>query len=304
MSAEAAITVRDLRKSYDGHEAVRGITFDVAAGEVFALLGPNGAGKTTTVEILEGFRNADAGAVQVLGFDPARSDRRFREQIGIVLQGSGVYPYTTPREILSLFATYYPNPHTVDYVLNAVDLQEQSSRFVRTLSGGQVRRLDVALALIGRPKLIFLDEPTTGFDPNARREAWAMIASLAAGGTTVLLTTHYMEEAQTLAHRVAVIRAGEIVALGEPAALAAGLKAEIRFAASDALDVTTITSAARAAARRDGDRIVIAVDDPTRPLHELTGWAISQGIALDQLEVVRPRLEDVYLALTQQEPHA
>ena len=298
---ESTITVSGLRKAYGGNEAVRGVGFEVARGEVFALLGPNGAGKTTTVEILEGYRTADAGEVRVLGVDPATAGSSFRARIGIVLQGSGVYPYMTPREVLRLFAGYYPRSRAVEDVLETVGLVDKADAFVRTLSGGQVRRLDVALALIGEPEVIFLDEPTTGFDPGARRDAWEMIAALAARGATVFLTTHYMEEAQFLAHRVAVMRAGEIVAVGPPAALGAGGLVEIRLVAPEGLDRNELGRLAGGAIRDAGERIAIEVADPTAPLHALTGWALERGVLLERLEVVRPSLEDVYLTLTADE---
>src|SRR6478735_671943 len=298
---EAAIEVEGLRKAYGQHEAVRGISFTVARGEVFAILGPNGAGKTTTVEVLEGYRDADAGTISVLGMDPATGGSSYRARIGIVLQASGVYPYMSVREAAELFAGWYPNPRPVAEVLAAVDLTDQASTRVRTLSGGQRRRLDVALALVGNPELLFLDEPTTGFDPGARRGAWEMIAGLAAAGTTILLTTHYMEEAQALAHRVAVMRAGEIVALGPPDALGAGGRPQIRFTLPAGADPNELAQLAGGVVIGAGDRLVLEVDEPTGPLHRLTGWALERGTSLERLEVVRPSLEDVYLALTAEE---
>jgi ABC-2 type transport system ATP-binding protein len=297
MTVGPAIAVDGLRKRYGGHEAVRGVSFSVEAGEVFALLGPNGAGKTTTVEVLEGFRTADAGQVRVLGLDPATGGRPYRERIGVVLQGSGVFPYTTPREVLTLFAGYYPAASAVADVLELVGLTGQADQRVRTLSGGQVRRLDLALALVGRPELLFLDEPTTGFDPGARREAWELIARLAGEGTTVFLTTHYMEEAQRLAHRVAVLRDGEIVATGPPETLRDD-RTEIRLQLPAGASGAELARVADGELRRNGEVVVIAVGDPTGSLHRLTTWAVERGIRLDGLEVARPRLEDVYLALT------
>jgi len=299
---EAAIEVEGLRKSYGQHEAVRGISFTVARGEVFAILGPNGAGKTTTVEILEGYRDADAGTIRVLGMDPATGGTAYRARIGIVLQASGVYPYMSVREAAELFAGWYPNPRPVAEVLAAVDLTDQASTRVRTLSGGQRRRLDVALALVGNPELLFLDEPTTGFDPGARRGAWEMIAGLAAAGTTILLTTHYMDEAQALAGRVAVMRDGEIVAIGPPSSLGAGGRPQIRFVLPADADASLLSSLTGGTILKTGDRLVLEVDDPTRALHILTGWAIERGISLERLEVARPSLEDVYLALTEGSP--
>jgi ABC-2 type transport system ATP-binding protein len=274
-----AISVRGLRKSYDGVEAVRGIDFEVAAGEVFGLLGPNGAGKTTTVEILEGYRERDAGAVTVLGFDPGRAQRPFRERIGVVLQQSELWPGLTVREIHRIFAGYYERARDVDEVIALVGLAEKRDARVKTLSGGQKRRLDLGVALVGDPDLVFLDEPTTGFDPAARRNAWELVRSLRELGKTVLLTTHYLDEAQQLADRVAVLVAGEIVRIGKPSDLTgASVTAEIRY-------------------RRDGELVVVETDEPTRVLNELTAAALAEGRELEGLEVRRPTLEDVYLEL-------
>jgi ABC-2 type transport system ATP-binding protein len=275
-----AIEVADLSKSYGSREALRGISFSVEAGEVFALLGPNGAGKTTTVEILEGYRRRSGGRVEVLGSDPEHAGRGFRGRIGIVLQSSAVYPTLSVREILELFAGYYDRPREPAEVVELVGLEEKRDARVRTLSGGQLRRLDLGLALIGDPELVFLDEPTTGFDPAARRQAWETIRGLRALGKTVLLTTHYMEEAQRLASRVAILREGRIVATGPPDDLLSTNGAvEIRF-------------------ERDGEPVVVRTDDPTRVLHELTGDALAGGYELAGLEVRRQSLEDVYLELT------
>jgi ABC-2 type transport system ATP-binding protein len=230
--------------------------------------------------------------------DPATGGSAYRARIGIVLQASGVYPYMSVREAAELFAGWYPNPRPVAEVLEAVDLGEQASTRVRLLSGGQRRRLDVALALVGNPELLFLDEPTTGFDPGARRGAWEMIAGLAETGTTILLTTHYMDEAQALAHRVAVMRAGEIVALGPPATLGAGGRPQIRFELPGDADPHELAALAGGVIVATGDRLVLEVDEPTEPVHRLTGWALERGVTLERLEVVRPSLEDVYLALT------
>jgi ABC-2 type transport system ATP-binding protein len=277
-----AISVRGLRKSYDGVDAVRGIDFDVHEGEVFGLLGPNGAGKTTTVEILEGFRKRDAGDVTVLGFDPQRRERPFRSRIGVVLQQSELWPTLTPAETLRMFAGYYPKPHPAADVIELVGLADKADARVKTLAGGQKRRLDVALALIGDPDLVFMDEPTTGFDPQARRAAWDMVRGLRALGKTILLTTHYLDEAQQLADRLAVLRDGEIVTLGTPADLVLSQETEIRY--------------------RDGDEVVVErTSTPTRTLNELTARALSEGRELEGLEVRRASLEDVYLDLLRDE---
>jgi len=278
-----AIEVSGLKKSYGAREVLHGVGFRVEAGEVFALLGPNGAGKTTTVEILEGYRDRDEGTVQVLGTDPARAGSDFRARIGIVLQSSAVYPLLSVREILELFGGYYERARDVGEVIELVGLGEKREARVRTLSGGQLRRLDLALALVGDPELIFLDEPTTGFDPAARRQAWETIRDLRALGKSILLTTHYMEEAQTLADRLAILRDGRIVATGSPRELLSGATGvEIRY-------------------RRDGEELVIATDEPTRVLHELTGQALAEGFELEDIEVRRRSLEDLYLELTREE---
>ncbi len=274
-----AIVASDLHKSYDGVEALRGVSFEVRAGEVFGLLGPNGAGKTTTVEILEGYRTRDSGEVTVLGHDPAAAPRALRERIGVVLQQSEFTPLLTVREVHRLFAGYYEQPRDVDDVIRLVGLEEKRDARVKTLSGGQKRRLDLGIALVGDPDLVFLDEPTTGFDPAARRTAWDLIRTLRSLGKTILLTTHYLDEAQRLADRVAVIQAGKIVSLGTPAELIGDAhKAEIRF-------------------QLNGEPVVVQTDDPTLTLHELTSEALASGRRLEHLEVRRPTLEDVYLDL-------
>ena len=278
-----AIVVRDLRKSYDGVEALRGVSFEVGEGEVFGLLGPNGAGKTTTVEILEGYRRRDGGEVTVLGHDPAAAPRALKERIGVVLQHSELHPLLTVREVHQMFAGYYAEPRSVDDVIDLVGLAGKREARVKTLSGGQKRRLDLGVALVGDPDLVFLDEPTTGFDPAARRSAWEMIRALRSLGKTILLTTHYLDEAQQLADRVAVIQAGEIVSIGTPAELIGDSQSvEVRFV-------------------RDGEPVVIATEDPTRTLYELTSEALASGRPLEQLEVRRPTLEDVYLELVADE---
>jgi len=277
-----AILVRDLRKTYGTFEAVRGIDFEVAPGEVFGLLGPNGAGKTTTVEILEGYRRRDAGIVSVLGQDPERRPRDLRRRIGIVLQSTGMYRHITVREALAHWARFYPDPRDVDEVLSLAGLDEKADALARTLSGGQMRRLDFGLALVGDPELIFLDEPTTGFDPAARRAAWDVVRSLQELGKTVLLTTHYLDEAQALCDRVAIIKEGRIVAEGPPAELGAS---------SSRYTVAWRPAETGALESRE-------TEDPTALLHQLTSAALARGERLQDLSVTRPSLEDVYLELT------
>jgi len=280
----SAISVRGLRKTYGALEAVGGIDFEVERGEVFGLLGPNGAGKTTTVEILEGYRKRDSGEVEVLGTDPARAGGDWREQIGVVLQSSAMYETLTPTEMLRLFAGYYREPRPVDEVIELVGLQEKRNDRVRRLSGGQRRRLDLGLALIGDPELIFLDEPTTGFDPAARRRAWETIRGLRGLGKTILLTTHYLDEAERLADRVAVLAHGQIVASGTPAELTGSVPdTEIRY-------------------RENGREVVLETGEPTRILNELTSRALAEGRELEGLVVQRPSLEEVYLSLTEESP--
>ena len=300
-----AVEVRGLTKSYSGTPAVRGIDLAIRPGEVFALLGPNGAGKTTTVEILEGYRKRDGGEVRVLGADPGRERARLKSRIGIVLQATSVDRYLTVRETIAMYAGFYPRPRPVDEVIHLVGLDAKRDDRVLRLSGGQQRRLDVAIALAGNPELLFLDEPTTGFDPSARHEAWDLIKSLAALGMTVLLTTHYMDEAQVLADRVAVIADGRIVAEGPPATLGHRDRdrARIRFRAPAGVAAPSAPSASSAPPALAGSPgpdgfTEIVTDDPVPVLHQLTGWAIGAGLALDGLEVTRPSLEDVYLALT------
>jgi ABC-2 type transport system ATP-binding protein len=297
--SEAAVSIKGLRKSYDDFEAVKGIDLDIPAGKVFAILGPNGAGKTTTVEILEGYRERSDGDVSVLGADPGRPTREWRERIGIVLQESEQGTLLTVRETLAMYAGYYAHPRSVDDTIRMVGLTEKSDVRAGRLSGGQKRRLDVGLALIGDPDLIFLDEPTTGFDPEARREAWKVIASMRDLGKTILLTTHYMEEAQVLADEIAVFAGGEIVARGTPDEIGGrkSLPSRIEFRLPPNLDVTDLPVEFRAAATSEGT-VSLAAEDPTRKVHEITGWAIDRGVSLEDLAVVRPSLEDVYLDLT------
>jgi ABC-2 type transport system ATP-binding protein len=276
-----AVRVRGLRKRYGEREAVRGIDFEIGTGEVFGLLGPNGAGKTTTVEILEGYRDRDGGDVEVLGRDPQHGGGDWRERVGVVLQSSSLYPLLTVRESLTLFAGYYSRPRDVEEIVGIVGLAEKEDALVRTLSGGQKRRLDLGLALVGNPELIFLDEPTTGFDPGARRAAWETIRNLRSLGTTILLTTHYLDEAEQLADRVAVLRDGHIVREGSPAELTGGsAETEIRY-------------------RQNGHEVVERTNDPTSRLHELTAEALGRGERLEGLEVRRPTLEEIYLELTE-----
>ena len=274
-----AIEVHGLRKAYGSHEAVRGIDFSVRRGEVFGLLGPNGAGKTTTVEILEGYRERTSGEVRVLGMDPAERPVELRERVGVVLQSCGIYRYLTVREAVSHWASLYPAPRDVEETMSVAGLTEVGEQRTRTLSGGQQRRLDFALALIGDPELIFLDEPTTGFDPAARRKAWETVRSLRDLGKTVLLTTHYLDEAQVLADRVAIIKDGAILAEGPPAELGGRVRHRVRWV-------------------QDGRPVEHETEDPTRLLHEATGAALARGETLEALEVTRPSLEDVYLELT------
>ena len=278
----SAISVTGLHKSYGAYEAVRGIDFEIETGEVFGLLGPNGAGKTTTVEILEGYRPRDGGQVSVLGQDPAHAGPDWRQRIGVVLQSGALYPNLTVTEHLELFAGYYEQPRDVGQVIEVVGLADKHDARVRTLSGGQQRRLDLGLGLIGDPEVVFLDEPTTGFDPAARRAAWEVIRSLRRLGKTILLTTHYLDEAEQLADRVAVLREGAIVAIGRPEELSGAAPAtEIRY-------------------RRNGEEILVSTHEPTRVLHELTAEALAQGHELEGLSVRRPTLEEVYLALTEE----
>jgi ABC-2 type transport system ATP-binding protein len=276
----SAIEVQGLRKAYGAHEAVRGIDFSVRRGEVFGLLGPNGAGKTTTVEILEGYRARTAGEVRVLGLDPADRSVELRERVGIVPQSCGIYRHLTVREAVTHWAGLYPAPRDIEETLQVAGLVEVADQRTRTLSGGQQRRLDFALALIGDPELIFLDEPTTGFDPEARRNAWDTVRNLAALGKTILLTTHYLDEAQALADRVAIIKDGTILAEGAPAALGVG------------------AANYRVSWMENGEPVVHQTEDPTQLLNDATAAALARGEALEGLEVTRPSLEDVYLELT------
>ncbi len=293
---EPVIEAVGLWKSYGDLEAVRGIDLHVSRGELVALLGPNGAGKTTVVEIFEGYRPRSAGEVRVLGVDPAHGGPALRERVGIVLQSTGVEPFLTARETVSLYAGYYPRPRPVDEVLELVGLLEKADERVRRLSGGQQRRLDVAIALAGDPELLFLDEPTTGFDPGARRSAWEMIRGLVGIGTTILLTTHFMDEAQALADRVAVMARGRIVAEGPPTTIAGRdrMLSRIRYRPPEGAPPLPAWGQEPLS---DGS-FLLRAEDPTKMAHEVTGWALERGFSFEEFEVTQPSLEDVYLDLT------
>jgi ABC-2 type transport system ATP-binding protein len=292
-----AVRVRGLRKSYGAVEAVRGVDLTVHVGEVFALLGPNGAGKTSTVEILEGYRDRDAGEVSVLGIDPRSHDARLQQRIGIVLQATGLNHYLSVRETVGMFAGYYRAPRDADEVIGLAGLAELADRRITRLSGGERRRLDLAVALVGDPELLFMDEPTTGFDPSARRQAWEVLRGLTRLGKTILLTTHYMDEAQELADRVAVIAEGRIVAEGTPQSLGGreAARSSVRFSLADGAELPD-----RFGARRLSVGYELETDSATRLLHDLTSWALSANVELVGLEVNPPSLEDVYLELTRQ----
>jgi ABC-2 type transport system ATP-binding protein len=290
---EPAIEIRGLSKTYGAVTAVAGIDLSVEQGEVFAILGPNGAGKTTVVEILEGYRRRDGGEVRVLGVDPGADRRRLKPRIGIVLQATGVDAYLSVAETITMYAGYYPHPRPVEEIIELVGLAEKRNVRVARLSGGQQRRLDVAVALAGDPELLFLDEPTTGFDPAARREFWNVIKNLAALGKTVLLTTHYMDEAQHLADRLAVVARGRVVAEGTPSTLGGRASAHATISYRLARDLEPPPGHTR-----DGDLVSAEPDDLVTAVHDLTGWALDHGVALDDLQIVRPSLEDTYLQLT------
>lgn len=299
-NAGTAIAVRDLRKAYGGVEAVRGVSFEVEQGEVFCLLGPNGAGKTSTVEILEGYRLRDGGEASVLGFDPAESPRELRERVGIVLQQCGVQGDLTVAELIEMYGRYYTRRRPVDEVISLVELEEKRDTRAKALSGGQRRRLDLALALVGDPDVIFLDEPTTGFDPAARRQAWATIRSLCDLGKTVFLTTHYMDEAQYLASRVAVMRAGEIIALGRPDELGGrdARPAEIRFTLPSSWSLGDLPELGSAERSMEDGRVLVLTSEPVRATHAITSWALEHAVQLAHFSVAQPTLEDIYLELT------
>jgi ABC-2 type transport system ATP-binding protein len=297
---DAVIEVSGLRMSYDGFEAVRGVDLEVRRGEIFTFLGPNGAGKTTTVEILEGHRRRTSGQVRVLGEDPEHADRWWRSRVGVVLQSSRVEPQLTVRECLELYAGYYPAPRPVHEVIKLVGLSKKAEVRCGLLSGGQQRRVDVALALIGDPELVFLDEPTTGFDPSARRSAWEMIDGLRTLGKTIFLTTHYMDEAEALADRIAVLRTGVIVAEGTPATLGGRDRSayQITLSLPDGVALDQLPVPATPAAQ-DARRVMVQTDQVMQTLHALSGWALERRIAIADLQVRRPTLEDVYLSLTE-----
>ncbi|HTU87769.1 MAG TPA: ABC transporter ATP-binding protein [Solirubrobacteraceae bacterium] len=295
-----AIEVRDLRKSYGEVEAVRGVSFEVSRGEVFCLLGPNGAGKTTTVEILEGYRTRTGGEARVLGLDPADGRRELREHVGIVLQQSGVQTDLTVTELIEMYGRYYSRRRPVDELIELVELGEKRDTRARDLSGGQRRRLDLALGLVGDPDLLFLDEPTTGFDPGARRQAWSTIRSLCDLGKTVFLTTHYMDEAQHLANRVAVMNAGQIIALGRPEELGGRdlRPAEIRFSLPEAWSLGDLPDVPFEQRTLEGDRVLVATKEPVVAAQRITTWALDHEVDLGHFSVTQPSLEDIYLELT------
>jgi ABC-2 type transport system ATP-binding protein len=299
---ESVVSVRGLRKSYGSFEAVAGIDLEISSGEIFAFLGPNGAGKTTTVEILEGFRDRSGGDVTVLGVDPAHGDSAWRDRVGAVLQESSAEPGLTVRESLRLYSGYYRNPRDIDETIALVGLEEKADAQGAELSGGQRRRLDVALGLIGDPELIFLDEPTTGFDPSARRTAWHVIEGLRALGKTVFLTTHYMDEAENLADRIAVIAGGQIVAEGTPGTLGGrnAMAATIRFTLPAGVGADDLPAELRALLSGEGDRTTLTSTTPLPHLRVLADWALGRGFDLPDLDVSRPTLEDVYLQLTEE----
>ena len=303
--SDAAISVKGLRKSYGEHEAVSGIDFEVGSGEVFGFLGPNGAGKTTTIEILEGYRERSGGEVEVLGIDPGEPTREWRSRVGLVLQECELDPLLTVREAVSLFATFYPAPRPVEETIELTGLTEKREARIGSLSGGQKRRVDVAIGIIGDPDLIFLDEPTTGFDPTARRDAWNMIEGLKELGKTVFLTTHYMDEAEHLADRVAILREGRIVAQGPMKELSASLgrRTVIGFRLNGGLEAEEVRSCVSATPQVAGDEISIETERPQDDLYRLLALAEQRGVALEDLEVRKPSLEDIFLDLTRdQEP--
>ena len=303
---DAAISVQGLRKSYGRHEAVRGIDFEVDRGEVFGFLGPNGAGKTTTIEILEGYRDRTGGDVAVLGVDPQRADRAWRNRVGLVLQECQLDPSLTVRETLSLYASFYTAPRNVDEIISLVGLDDKRDARLGTLSGGQKRRADVGVGIVGDPELVFLDEPTTGFDPSARRSAWNMIEGLKGLGKTIFLTTHYMDEAQHLADRVVILRQGEIVAHGKPDDLgdSLGSTSEVRFRLPEGVTTEQLKQVVHEDLSASGSEVSFRTDNAQKALFELTGWAERHHVQLADIEVQRPTLEDIFLQLTQEPAEA
>lgn len=291
------VEVRDLRKLYGDDAAVDGISFDIAEGEVYGLLGHNGAGKSTTIEILEGHRDRTSGSASVLGLDPGAAGRDFRDRIGVVLQSSGVEPELTVREAIDLYGAVYRRRRPTDELLDLVDLDAKADARIGTLSGGQKRRIDLALGIVGYPDLVFLDEPTTGFDPAARRKSWKLIEGLCALGTTVLLTTHYLDEAEHLADRVGVLTNGRLVAEGTPDELIGGVASTIVTFTVDGVDPIGLRSLLPSSATIDGHRVEFSTDTATEHVHTVTGWALEQGCDLVGLSVTRPSLEDVFLGL-------
>ncbi len=300
-----AIEVRDLRKSYGELAAVDGVSFEVRRGEVFCLLGPNGAGKTTTVEILEGYRARSGGEARVLGIDPATAARVLREQVGIVLQACGVQPDLSVYELIEMYGRYHVRHRPVDEVIELVELTEKRDTRAKALSGGQRRRLDLALALVGDPELIFLDEPTTGFDPAARRHAWSTIRSLCQLGKTIFLTTHFMDEAQFLADRVAVMRGGQIIASGRPEEIGGRdvRPAEIRFLLPDGMELEDVPEVPAQHREAQADRVLIQTREPVRAAQIVTTWALDRDLDLGHFSVTQPTLEDIYLELTGANEH-
>jgi ABC-2 type transport system ATP-binding protein len=299
-TTELAIELRDLRKSYGEVEAVRGVSFEVSRGEVFCLLGPNGAGKTSIVEILEGYRTRTGGEARVLGMDPAHGQRELRERVGIVLQQCGVQNDLTVAELIEMYGRYYTRRRPVNEVIELVELGEKRDTKARNLSGGQLRRLDLALGLVGDPDLLFLDEPTTGFDPGARRQAWETIRSLCDLGKTIFLTTHYMDEAQHLASRVAVLNAGQIIAIGRPEELGGRdlRPAEIRFSLPETWSLGDLPDVPCEQRKLEGDRVLVLTKDPVPATQRITTWAVDHDIELGHFSVSQPSLEDIYLELT------
>ena len=298
--ATLAVSVEDLRKSYGPRVALDGLSFEVRAGELFALLGPNGAGKTTTIEILEGYRRRDGGRVSVLGHDPQREPGKLRPRIGLMLQEGGIYPQARPREMLALFAAFYPEPEDPDHLIKLVGLEGSLKTPYRRLSGGQKQRLSLALALIGRPKLVFLDEPTAGLDPQARRATWEILCNLRARGVTTLLTTHYLDEAEQLADRIAIIDRGRLVALGTLDALRGGSGQVVRVVIPPDLDPARLRALPSAAAVREEEPGVVLVESARPPalLAELTAWALREGVAIREIRVGHESLEEIFLRLT------